>query len=132
MMKNHKDATIKYFNVVEVKNSIEDKQCPKLLRYEFYRLCKEINPQNYEHDERPRAPNWVPTKNNPDKMNYKSFNSWAKEYKKDKNIQPADPEPEERGNTLWGRKKGADRKLLMMTFDDAKECYFHPKTKKLD
>ena len=65
-------------------------------------------------------------------MNYKSFNSWAKEYKKDKNIQPADPEPEERGNTLWGRKKGADRKLLMMTFDDAKECYFHPKTKKLD
>jgi hypothetical protein len=62
----------------------------------------------------------VPTRNNPDSFNYKTFNSWAKSYKKDKNIQPADPEPEERSKTLWGQKKGKDRQLLMMTFDDAK------------
>ena len=44
MMKNHKEAVKKYFSAVDFGNEIENKQCPKLLKYEFYRLCKEINP----------------------------------------------------------------------------------------
>jgi hypothetical protein len=44
----------------------------------------------------------------------------------------ADPEPEDRKDKLWGQKKVKDRQLLMMTFDDAKECYFHPKWKHLE
>jgi hypothetical protein len=33
---------------------------------------------------------------------------------------------------LWGQKKGKERERLMMTYNDAKECYFHPKLKKMD
>jgi trehalose/maltose hydrolase-like predicted phosphorylase len=47
LFKDHKEAVNKYFNVVEVKG---DKNCPSLLRYEFYRLLKEINPLTFERD----------------------------------------------------------------------------------
>jgi len=33
---------------------------------------------------------------------------------------------------LWGRKQVKERERLMMSFGDAKECYFHPKGKKME
>jgi hypothetical protein len=88
LLKNHKDAVVKYFNVVEVKG---DKECPKLLRYEFYRLAKEINPFTFERDEKPRAPTWIATKNSPESFNYKTHNKFANAYKKNKNVLLGDP-----------------------------------------
>lgn len=88
LSKNHKEAVNKYFNVVEVKG---DKNCPSLLKYEFYRLLKEINPLTFERDEKPRAPTWVGTRKNPDSFNYKTFNKYANTYKKDRNRLIGDP-----------------------------------------
>ena len=106
LLKSHKDAVLKYFNYVQVKG---DDECPALLRYEFYRLLKEINPITCERDDKPKVANWVATKNNPDSFNYKTFNKFANVYKKDKNRLLCNIEEEKRSQSLWGQKKGKER-----------------------
>ena len=73
----------------------------------------------------------MPTKQNPDSFNYKTFNSYSNAYWKDRTRMPYKPE-EERSHSLWGRRKGKEREQLMMTYSDAKECYFHPRLKRPD
>lgn len=74
----------------------------------------------------------MPTKKNPDSFNYHTFNSYAEAYERDQNKIVAKREDPKRSNSLWGRKMGKDREKLMMTFDDAQECYFQPKVSKGD
>jgi hypothetical protein len=50
----------KHFHVVQ-----GDKECPKLLKYAFFRLQKDINPINLEKDQVAKCHAWIPTKNGP-------------------------------------------------------------------
>lgn len=105
LLKSHAEAVKRYFNVVEVKAK-GDEECPKLLRYEFYRIAKEINPLNFERDANPKAPNWVPTKKSPESFNYKTHNKFANVYKKNRNKIVSDPESPLRSASLWGQQHG--------------------------
>ena len=107
--KEHKEYVKKHYHVVE-----GDKECPKLLKYEFFRFVKEINPLLLERETSIKSHVWVPTTGSgSQKLNYKSFNAYADYYSKDKNIIRAEPEDLSKKNSLWGRRKGKDREIVL-------------------
>ena len=124
LLKDHKEYIKSQYHPVE-----GEKDIPKLLKYEFFRIVKEINLFEKERDHNPKSHAWIPSKRCPESFNYKTFNQYADLYKKDKNKIIAKPEKEVYHDSIWGRKKEKqkDREKLMMKFDDAKECTFHPK-----
>ena len=128
MYKEHKELVRDNFHVVEnEKGQPLEKECPKLLKYEFFRRVREINPIILEKNAHVKSHAWVPPKNTPAQFNYKTYNQFAEAYTKNKNIIVAQLEKDQCKTTLWGRRNGKEREKLMMTYDDAKECTFQPK-----
>lgn len=52
---------------------------------------------------------WVPPKQTPESFNYKTYNTFADFYTKDRNVIVAEPEKKKQKTSLWGRNKGKDR-----------------------